>query len=73
MDSKRHSNDIDLVLPDQYIIPPTRKAKEPAPKPWKLPTFEPLQINDWHYRGEASQTSIQTILSIYLAYSSQMR
>ena len=45
------SNDVDLVRPTQYIIPPLKKAKNPAPAPWKLPTFKPLQINNFYLEG----------------------
>lgn len=40
MPSNRTSNDIDFV-------PPTQKAKQPPPKPWPLPTFEPLRVEDY--------------------------
>ena len=45
MGRKRTSNDADLVQPDQYIIPKTKKAKIPPPQPWPLPEFNPLPIN----------------------------
>jgi hypothetical protein len=48
----RSCNDIDLVKKDQYIIPLTRKAKQPPPEPWELPDFELLEIEDWDYLGE---------------------
>ena len=51
MPSNRTSNDIDFVLPTQYSIPPTRKAKEPPPQPWPLPDFEPLHIEDFDDHG----------------------
>jgi hypothetical protein len=45
MPSNRASNDLDLVQPTQYIVPPNRTAKKPPPKPWPLPKFEPLHID----------------------------
>ena len=42
------SNDLDFVRPTQYVVPPGKKAKTPAPKPWKLPPFNALHINDFH-------------------------
>jgi hypothetical protein len=48
----RSCNDIDLVKKDQYIVPPTQKAKNPPPQPWELPDFKPLKIKDWDYQGE---------------------
>ena len=48
----RSCNDIDFAKKDQYIVPPTRKAKQPPPEPWELPNFEPLEIEDWNYSGE---------------------
>ena len=35
-----------------YIVPPTRKAKQGAPELWELPDFEQLEIDDWDYPGE---------------------
>ena len=40
-------NDIDLVKRTEYIIPPSRVARKPAPKPWSLPAFSPIKINDY--------------------------
>jgi len=51
MPTNRTSNDIDFVLPTQYSIPPTRKAKEPPPQPWPLPSFEPLHIANFDDHG----------------------
>ena len=51
MPSNRTSNDIDLVEPTQYNIPPNRTAKKPPPKPWPLPDFQPLQIHNWDDHG----------------------
>jgi hypothetical protein len=47
MPSNRASNDLDLVQPTQYIVPPNWTAKKPPPKPWPLPKFEPLHIDDF--------------------------
>ena len=47
-----YSNDIDLVRPTQYTVPPGKKAKQPAPEPWILPAFKPLQIDDFQLQGE---------------------
>jgi hypothetical protein len=49
--TNRTSDDIDFVPPTQYSIPPTRKAKEPPPQPWPLPSFEPLHIEDFDNHG----------------------
>ena len=46
MPANRTSNDIGFVPLTQYPVPPTRKAKGRPPKPWPLPAFEPLQIED---------------------------
>jgi len=32
-------------------IPLTRKAKQPLPKPWPLPAFEPLRVGDYDSCG----------------------
>jgi len=42
------SNDIDLVKYTEYIVPPSKTAKEPAPTPWPLPAFETLQVDDYN-------------------------
>ena len=47
MPSNRTSNDIDLVQPTQYKVPPNRVAKKPPPEPWELPDFKPLYINNF--------------------------
>ena len=52
MPSKRTSNDIDFVEPTQYNIQPNYIAKEPPPKPWPLPNFNSLHINDFHNHGK---------------------
>jgi len=51
MPRKRARIDADLVKKDQYNVPPTRIAKIPPPKPWPLPKFEPLHINNWDRHG----------------------
>jgi Transposase IS4 len=57
MSSKYHSNDIDLVRPTQYNISKNKPAKKPPPKPWDLPKFEPLAIDDWWDHGEPNLPS----------------
>jgi hypothetical protein len=52
MPSNHASNDPDLVQPTQYIVPPNRTAKKPPPKPWLLPKFEPLTIDDFDDHGK---------------------
>ena len=47
MPSNRARIDIDLVQPTQYHVPPYRCAKKQYPKPWPLPKFKPLYIDDW--------------------------
>lgn len=46
MSLKYHSNDIDLVQPTQYNVSKNKPAKKPPLKPWDLPKFEPLAIDD---------------------------
>jgi len=41
-------NDIDVVKYTKYIIPPSRVAKKPAPKPWSLPVFSLIEINNYN-------------------------
>ena len=48
------SNDLDFVRPTQYVVPPGKNAKTPAPKPWKLPPFNALHINDFHLSGASN-------------------
>ena len=45
MGRKRSSNDVNLVQPNQYIVPKNKKAKIPPPEPWPLPNFNPLPID----------------------------
>ena len=44
-------NDLDFVCLTQYTVPPRKKAKTPAPKLWKLPTFNMLNIDNFHFKG----------------------
>ena len=44
MGRNRVSNDADFVQPNQYVVPPNRKTKQPPPNPKPLPHFEPLHI-----------------------------
>jgi hypothetical protein len=75
--------DADLVQKTQYNIPPNQITKKPCPKPWPLPKFEPLHIDDWDdhdspnlhrglqaYSGAAygaSESSIKAITKYYNA------
>ena len=36
----------------KYIMPPPRVAKKPAPEPWSLPAFSPIEIDDYNEPGE---------------------
>jgi hypothetical protein len=47
MPSNRTRIDADLVQKTQYNVPLNQIAKKPCPKPWPLPKFKPLHINDW--------------------------
>ena len=47
MPRNRARIDADLVQKTQYNVPPNKTAKTPPPKPWPLPHFEPLHINNW--------------------------
>ena len=51
MPSNRSKINIDLVQPTQYNVRPNQSAKKPCPKPWPLPKFKPLHINDWDDHG----------------------
>jgi hypothetical protein len=51
MPSNRARIDADLVQKTQYKVPPNKTAKKPPPKPWPLPKFEPLHIDDWDDHG----------------------
>jgi len=39
--------DADIVQKTWYNVPPNKTAKTPPPKPWPLPHFKPLYINNW--------------------------
>ena len=54
MPSNRTSNDIDLVQPTQYHVPPHWIAKKPFLKPWLLPDFVPLDIYNFDDYGTAN-------------------
>lgn len=43
---------IDVVKHTEYIVPPSRVAKKPAPEPWSLPAFSPIEIDDYNEPGE---------------------
>ena len=51
MPSNRTRIDADLVQKTQYNVPLNKTAKTPPPKPWPLPNFEPLLIDNWHDHG----------------------
>ena len=51
MPSNRARIDADLVEPTQYNVRPNQTAKKPCPKPWPLPKFKPLHIDDWDDHG----------------------
>ena len=51
MPRNRARIDADLVQKTQYNVPPNKMAKTPPPKPWPLPEFEPLYINNWDDHG----------------------
>ena len=57
MPSNRTRIDADLIQKTQYNVPPNQIAKKPCPKPWSLPKFEPLHINDWDDRGSPNLPS----------------
>ena len=46
MPRNRARIDTDLVQKTQYNVPPNKTAKTPPPKPWPLPHFKPLHINN---------------------------
>jgi len=50
--SNHASNDLDLVQPIQYIVLPNRTIKKPPLKPWPLPEFKPLTIDDFDNYGK---------------------
>jgi len=50
----RISNDIDYV---QWKDPCTKLSKNPPLEPWALPSFSPLQIDDYYDPGEAAVPS----------------
>jgi hypothetical protein len=43
--------DIDLVQKTQYNVPLNKMAKTAPPKPWPLPHFKPLHIDNWDNYG----------------------
>jgi len=51
MPSNRARINIDLVQKTQYKVPPNKTAKTAPPKPWPLPEFKPLHINNWDNHG----------------------
>jgi hypothetical protein len=57
MPSNRAKIDADLVPKTQYNVPPNKTAKKPPPKPWPLPKFKPLHIDDWSNYGSSDLPS----------------
>ena len=51
MPSNRTSNNIDLVPRLYTIFHQIGLLKKPPPKPWELPDFEPLHIDDFDDHG----------------------
>ena len=41
-------NDIDVIKRIEYIVPPSRVAKKPAPELQSLPAFSPIEIDDYN-------------------------
>ena len=41
-------NDIEVVKCTEYIVPPSRLTKKPAPEPWSLLAFSPIKIDDYN-------------------------
>ena len=46
MPSNRARIDVDLGQKTRYNVPLNKTAKIAPPKPWPLPKFEPLYINN---------------------------
>ena len=40
-------NDINIVKRTEYIVPPSRVTKKPAPEPWSLLAFSSIKIDDY--------------------------
>ena len=57
MPRNRARIDADLVQKTQYNVPPNKTAKTPPPKPWPLPHFEPLHIDNWDDHGSPNLPS----------------
>ena len=69
MSLKYHSNDIDLVQPTQYNVSKNKPAKKPPLKPWDLPKFEPLAIDDQWDHGEPNLPSNVNLGSPFKLFS----
>jgi len=57
MPSNHARIDADLVRKTQYKVPQNKTAKIPPPKPWPLPEFEPIHIDDWDGHGSPNLPS----------------
>jgi len=57
MPSNHARIDADLVQKTQYKVPPNKMVKIPSPKPWPLPEFEPIHIDDWDDHGSLNLPS----------------
>ena len=57
MPRNRARIDADLVQKTQYNVPPNKTAKTPPPKPWPLPHFEPLYIDNQDDHGSPNLPS----------------
>ena len=47
-------NDMDVIKRTEYIVPPSRVAKKPAPESWSLPAFSPVEIDDYNDSEESN-------------------
>ena len=54
MPRNRARIDADLVQKTQYNVPLNKTAKTPPPKPWPLPHFEPLYIDNLDDHGSTN-------------------
>ena len=52
MPSKSAFLNPNIVQRTKYVVPPTRVAKKPPLKPWPLPKFDPVIIDDYNAHGE---------------------
>jgi hypothetical protein len=66
---KYYSNDIDLVQPTKYKVLKNKPAKKPPLKPWDLPKFKPLTINNWWDHSEPNLPSSVNLGSPFKLFS----